>query len=218
MTFTPSANLAYQIAQYIGEKIIHAELKPGERIIEDNLARELNVSRIPLREALRLLEKDGLVELAPRRGVKVTKLTRLNVEYTYDILTELYGLILRKLVAAISPGLFVQFDEVIKELEHCANTHDVEGFYTATFKCGAIALSFLEAPLLERIINDLWPSKRRVEYYITNMKKETLLESASLFRQAFQYASAGDAVRATLLIKAYMQGHKAYALENVPLD
>ena len=218
MAFTPSSNLAHQIANYISEKIVHAEFKPGERIIEDRLARELNVSRIPLREALRLLEKNGLVELTPRRGVRVTNLTRANVEYTYDILAELYGLIFRKLIAMGDPRLFVQIDTVIKELEHCANTHDVEGFYKAIFKCGVIMLNALQAPLLERIIGDLWPCKQRVEYYITNMKKEILVESASLYRQAFQYASAGDTERALLAIKAHMQGHKAYALEHVPLD
>ncbi|MGC9324782.1 MAG: GntR family transcriptional regulator [Desulfomonilia bacterium] len=218
MTFTPSVNLAYQIAQYVSEKIIHAELRPGERIIEDKLARELKVSRIPLREALRFLEKDGLVELTPRRGVRVTILTRSHVEYTYDILTELYDLLIRKLVEVADQECFAQIETAIDQLGQCATAHDVEGYYTATFNFGAIALKFLKAPLLERIISELWPSKRRVEYYITTHRQEDLMENVTLFRQAFQYACAGDAERASLSIRTYMQRQKEFALEHVPLD
>lgn len=218
MTFTPSMNLAYQVAQYISEKIIRAELKPGERIVEDKLARELNVSRIPLREALRLLEKDGLVELTPRRGVKVTALTRMNIEYTYDILSELYSLLLRKLVAVADEECFKEIDTAIEELERHAETHDVEGYYNAIFNFGIVALKFLKAPLLEKVITDLWPSKRRVEYYITNMRKEVLIKNARLFRQAYELARSGDAERASLSIRTYMQGQKEYALAHAPLD
>jgi len=67
MEFKPSKNLAEQIALYLGERIIRFELKPGERLIEEELARDLKVSRSPLREALRILEKKWLIDLIPRR-------------------------------------------------------------------------------------------------------------------------------------------------------
>jgi DNA-binding GntR family transcriptional regulator len=74
MEFKPSKNLAEQIAQYLSDKIILFQLKPGERLIEEDLARDLGVSRSPLREALRILEKKWLVDLIPRREARVSVL------------------------------------------------------------------------------------------------------------------------------------------------
>jgi len=103
-------------------------------------------------------------------------------------------------------------------MERCAKKHDIEGYYDATFLFGTVALQFIQAPLLERIILELWPTKRRLEYYITSLRKEELVENVLLFRQAFQHASAGDAENAALFIKAYMQKQKYFALAHVPLD
>ena len=73
MTFAPKETLAIQVAQYVSEKIIRSEFKPGEKIQEEKLAEELGVSRSPVRESLRILEKARLVEVVPRHGAHVTE-------------------------------------------------------------------------------------------------------------------------------------------------
>jgi DNA-binding GntR family transcriptional regulator len=218
LKFTLSTNLANQIYQYISEKIIHSEIKPGERIIEEKISRELHVSRIPLREALRLLEKDGLIELMPRKGARVTVLTRTNIEYTYDILAQLYALMVRKLVSMDDEKCFTRINAAIDRLDKCAAGHDIEGFYEAIFNIGAVALLFLKAPILERMILELWPTKRRVEYYITTQKQEDLKEIVRLFRQTFHHARAGNTEQALVYLMTYMQSQKDYALAHVPLN
>lgn len=218
MTFKPSANLADQIARHISERIIHAELKPGERIIEDKLARELGVSRSPLREALRMLEKDGLVELMPRHGVRVTFFTRAHVEGLYDILTELYTLLTRKLLQSFNDEIIRMIDEAIMELERCAHNHDGEGYYNAIFAFGTVALQYVRMPLLEKMVTDLWPIKRRVEYYITKLRSDDLVQNAQLFRLAYQHALAGDGEQAVRAVRTYTQGEKEFALTHMPLD
>ena len=167
MPFKPPATLANQIAEHISDLIIHARLKPGERIIEDKLARELGVSRAPLREAMRLIEKDGLVELMPRHGVRVAALTRAHVEDLYDILTELYAMLMRKLVDGITEDSTRRIEAAVKNLERSGKQHDVEGYYHAIFELGTVALGCVDVPLLSRIVTELWPAKRRVEYTIS---------------------------------------------------
>jgi DNA-binding GntR family transcriptional regulator len=218
MSFTPSDNLADQIAKHLSEKIIIAEFKPGERIIEDKLARELGVSRSPLREALRMLEKEGLVELMPRHGVRVTTINREHVACIYDILTELYALLVRRLFECVTDDIVRQIDEAIKKLERCAKEHSVEGYYNALFDFGAVALRCVNMPLLERMITDLWPSKRRVEYYITGLRRNDLVQNAKLFRQGYKYALAGDGESVVQAIRTYTQGEKEYALKYIPLE
>ncbi|WZB62335.1 winged helix-turn-helix domain-containing protein [Achromobacter xylosoxidans] len=60
--------IAAQISQQLAEDIISGVLSPGEKLEEPALAQRFQVSRTPVREALRLLDARGLIELAPRRG------------------------------------------------------------------------------------------------------------------------------------------------------
>jgi DNA-binding GntR family transcriptional regulator len=64
--------------------IVSGELRPGARLTEEPLTRELGVSRVPLREAMRMLEREGLITTVPRRGSVVTALTHEDV---HEILT-----------------------------------------------------------------------------------------------------------------------------------
>jgi DNA-binding GntR family transcriptional regulator len=171
-----------------------------------------------LREALRLLEKDGLVEIVPRKGARVTVLTRTDIEYTYDILAQLYALLLKKLMTVADEKCFTQINAAIDQLDNCANNHDIEGFYEAIFCIGATALQFLKAPLLERMILELWPTKRRVEYYISTQRQEDLKEIVRLFRQTFHHSHAGNTEQAVVYLMTYMQSQKDYAIAHAPLD
>jgi len=71
-------------AESIRKMILAGEYAPGDRLLEERLTAELAISRPPLREALRLLENDGLITTQPRRGSTVTTLTDRDV---YEILT-----------------------------------------------------------------------------------------------------------------------------------
>ena len=57
------------------EAILRGDLKPGERLMEIKLANRLGVSRTPIREAIRMLELDGLVIMVPRKGAQVAQIT-----------------------------------------------------------------------------------------------------------------------------------------------
>jgi hypothetical protein len=78
--FKVSKNLSEQIAGYLRVQIIRGELAPGERILEAKLAETMEVSRGPIREALRSLEKTRLIELTPRRGARVTEMSPVDIE------------------------------------------------------------------------------------------------------------------------------------------
>ncbi len=95
-------SLAEQIATRLSERIVTGLYAPGQRIMEQALADEFQVSRGPVREALRLLEKDGLVTILARRGALVTKLSIDEVREIFDIRAMLNGL--RDRCIAEDPG------------------------------------------------------------------------------------------------------------------
>lgn len=67
------------VFEYLRESILNGELKPGERLMEINLAEQLGVSRTPVREAIRKLEKEKFVEMLPRKGAYVADLTAKDI-------------------------------------------------------------------------------------------------------------------------------------------
>lgn len=86
------------VAEALREAIITGRLQPGERIKEIPLAQQLEVSRGPIRDALRLLEHDGLLEIIPNRGAVVPEVHPIDVLEVYAMRASLGSLALHKLL------------------------------------------------------------------------------------------------------------------------
>ncbi|MEV0702619.1 GntR family transcriptional regulator [Saccharopolyspora sp. NPDC050389] len=84
-----------QVCEEIRNRIIDGRFAPGDRIVERELAAELAVSRVPVREALRTLRVEGFVEDVARRGVIVRRLERRDVEELFDVREALESLACR---------------------------------------------------------------------------------------------------------------------------
>lgn len=118
-------SLAEQIAARLSERIVSGSYAPGQRIMEQALADEFQVSRGPVREALRLLEKDGLVTILARRGALVTKLSIDEVREIFDIRAMLNGL--RDRAIAEDPGRTRNLPLLEKEIANLARlARDIE--------------------------------------------------------------------------------------------
>lgn len=77
--------LRSKVRDELRERIASGDLPPGSRLIERDLAQQLGVSRVPVREALRMLEADGMVLTVSRKGVVVNTLSRRDVEELFDV-------------------------------------------------------------------------------------------------------------------------------------
>jgi DNA-binding GntR family transcriptional regulator len=121
-TFAPleSATVAVQIQQRLEEAIHTGQLKPGQRLIEAELAEAMQVSRASFREAIRLLQSKGLVVNLHRRGTYVAKLTPESVRenYTVRILLETYAF--RHAVEHADTVLLDRLEELVAELKIAA--------------------------------------------------------------------------------------------------
>ena len=98
------------------EAILSGELKPGQALTEMDLARQLGVSRAPIREALRILNSEGLVETIPYRGTTVTRLSRVDIEEIYSMRMLLESYALERVMAAGDPALYQQLRGMVGEM------------------------------------------------------------------------------------------------------
>ncbi|MGW5560145.1 GntR family transcriptional regulator [Micromonospora sp. NPDC003944] len=80
-----SVSLVDLAVSRLTREILSGKSNPGERLVEEQLTRRLGISRAPLREALRLLAQQGLVEHVPRRGVRVATLSDRDVRELYEL-------------------------------------------------------------------------------------------------------------------------------------
>ena len=95
------------------QAILTGELKPGERLMEIHLANKLGVSRTPIREAIRKLELEGLVNIIPNKGAYVTGISDKDVHDIYMIRSMLEGLCVRWATEHITQEQLEELDEII---------------------------------------------------------------------------------------------------------
>jgi DNA-binding GntR family transcriptional regulator len=139
----------------VREAILRGQLASGARVNEQELARGWNVSRTPIRDALRRLEAEGLVQTVPGRGVVVARPSRVDVDELYEILEALEGLAARRTAERATAAIQVQLNELIKAYGAALKQGDHERWAAAA---GALHLTVARAALnrrLERTIETL---------------------------------------------------------------
>jgi DNA-binding GntR family transcriptional regulator len=111
-------------ARLIRDAILRGELAPGQPLREVELARHMGVSRTPVREALRLLQNDGLVEFAPNRGATVKCYTAADLEDVYNLRAALEGYAAQTAAEHITDGHLTALDESCERYEGLRNSGD----------------------------------------------------------------------------------------------
>lgn len=123
-------SLGGKVFQQLKNSILAGEFENGAELREIALAKKLGVSRTPVREALRQLEQEGLVEIYPNRGAYVKGITYKDVEDIFRIRARLEGLCAEMAVSSITQEQLDKLDEIIllskfyeekKDMEHLLN-------------------------------------------------------------------------------------------------
>src|ERR1051325_505471 len=108
--------LRHAIADALRDEIIRGRLEAGERVLEIDLARRFGVSRQPVREAIRTLEREGLLTSLPNRGTFVTRVSLEDAIAIQDIRAQLEGLAARLAVAHLTSADFKRLRDLIKAM------------------------------------------------------------------------------------------------------
>jgi len=126
LQFVKSRSLPDQIADAIVEGLATGALSPGQRLIELDLARQFVVSRVPLREALKTLEAQGIVEREPHRGVRIVELDALRIDQICEVRAALETIAARGAVATYrsEPELLRHLHAAIAAMEEAVQRGD----------------------------------------------------------------------------------------------
>lgn len=108
-------------AQYIEEQIVTGNLKPGEQIKEEDIVKQLDISRPPLREALKGLEVEGLVVRRPRKGAFVSEMTKKDIWEIYTLKAEMYALATTHAIDRITPEEISRLNKLVEKMKQTAS-------------------------------------------------------------------------------------------------
>ena len=147
------------VGNEIRHRIFNGTFPPGTRLVERDLATEFEVSRFPVREAIRILHREGLVETLPTRGIVVKRLQRKEVEEIFDIREALEGLASRLAAEKVAAGEPNDLQKYVQKSREALADGDLEAARTANSdfhdaiieSSGSATLHDILTPLMGRL-------------------------------------------------------------------
>jgi DNA-binding GntR family transcriptional regulator len=187
----------------IREAILSGRYAPGERLLADDLARELGTSRMPVREALQRLEVAGLVSITPHRGAVVNELSKEDIVEIYHIRAVLEGLAARMAVPHLGSGDYERLNALIEEMAAAAAAGpDPELVLRVNRDFHEIIWQAARAPRLHELLQNLYIASQRFRN-ISILLPGRLPQIVDEHRRIAQALAAGDPAAAERFANAH---------------
>lgn len=194
------------VADTLREMIMRGELQPGEGLPMRALAERFGVSVIPVRDALRLLASEGLVELQPHRGARVVRISELDMEQIFLARLPLEQLAATKALDAITPIDLRALARLEAQMER---TRDTRGWLELNRQFHIDMYRRSGYPRIVRIIEGLWDL---VEPYLLLFmrNRDAVANAEHEHREMLVAIEAGDAIRLRALVAKHLMGTAAH--------
>ena len=159
------------------QAILKGEMEPGERLMEIQLAKKLGVSRTPIREAIRMLELEGLVIMIPRRGAEVAGITEKALRDVLEVRRSLEELAIELAVARMKEDDIKALEAARIEFREALNTYDMIRIAQADEKFHDVIYAGTYNDKLVQLLNNLRDQiyRYRLEYIKDVGKRQLIL-------------------------------------------
>ena len=163
------------VFQTLRQAILRGELKPGERLMEIQLANKLGVSRTPIREAIRKLELEGLVLMIPRKGAEVAEITEKNLRDVLEVRCALEELAVQLACDRIDKQGIRDLQQAAKNFESVLDSADITKIAEADVAFHDIIYMATDNKRLIQLLNNL--REQMYRYRIEYLKKKEELKT-----------------------------------------
>ena len=188
--------LSQQIANSMKEEILSGKYPPGVRIRQEDIAEQFGASRSPVREALRILEAEGLINLVAHTGAWISHLSLVECEEMYQLRERIEPLLLRLSIAHISESAIKELQSLSEKMEA---TKDVETFLKLDREFHLLSYSGAETVLVGDMVNRLWNTTQHYRRAYSQMMAASSFKPAHyehhLLLTAIKKGDAEDAER-----------------------
>ncbi len=163
--FLPNAPLTERVGGFLEKLIIEGIFKPRERLIETELSTALGVSRAPIREALRALEREELVTFSPGRGAMVAEITEKEIQDVYLIRTTLESLAVKIAAVKMSREILAELDAIYKLMEKAANNRELSSYFKFNQEFHDKIMDAADNEKLSKILKNLGKQTLRFRFF-----------------------------------------------------
>lgn len=153
-----------RVAQQIRQLIISRELAPGEKIRVAELAEDFDVSLTPLREALKVLEKENLVELTTNRGARVADISVDGTRSLFEVISRLEALAAELAAARISADRLAQLEELHAKMRAHHESGELSEYFQLNRQIHDLVVAAANNPDLERVRTSLSAHVERARF------------------------------------------------------
>jgi len=144
-----------QVSQILTEAIIDGVFQGGDRLAEEEIQQHFGISRAPIREAFRDLEKKGLVEMVPRKGTYVRVIRRKDIDEFFPILALLEGLAAKEAANNFTEEDLRDLNEALKQMEVACKRNDARRFREHHNEFHHIYINASDNALLQNMLSNL---------------------------------------------------------------
>ena len=203
--------LYQEVAERLRQRIFAHELTPGTWIDEQKLAEQYGISRTPLREALKVLASEGLVELKPRRGCYVTEVSHQDIDDIFPLMALLEGRCAADAINRATKTDIVALKAIHERLETAAKEGGIEAFFEANQAFHRQIQELANNRWMLSVIQDLRKVLKRSRMHSLSLEGR-LQQSLEEHRSIMAAFEAGDAVRAEKVMHDHLlSGREALA-------
>ncbi|MGC8907792.1 MAG: GntR family transcriptional regulator [Desulfomonilaceae bacterium] len=196
-------SLHEEVARHIREMIRTGVLNQGDRIIEKDLCANLGISRTPLREALRGLASEGLVNVIPHRGAYVTKPSIRDIKEMFEVMSLLEGYCARKAAEAMTTDELETLQNLHNDLERFYENRDAESYLEVNHRFHCTVQNAADNKILTGMIEGLREKMllyRHRQLYLPNRFDASIQEH----RELMDALRARDGQRAEAAMAAHL--------------
>lgn len=197
------------VLREIRQAIMSRQLEPGERVRQWDLAKRLNVSSVPVREALKTLEAEGQVTYESNRGYKVVQLSVEDVEEIYLMRRVLETEGTTHAMPRVDAELMRDLGRLVEQMDEFANAADILNYTEANKKFHLLLFERAELPRLYRLIETLWQNTEAYRGLIFDL--DWCVNAQQDHRTLLEACSDRDIARALKI----QDRHRTHALKRI---
>ena len=199
------------IYRLLKQRILDGTLRPGHRLIIDEIARASGLSIIPVREALQTLQSERLVEIRPHAGATVAPIAPENIEEIFTLLEGIESVTARRIARTRPPGLVEKLASLHAQMDRAARRPDAEKWSALNIEFHLAMSEATGMPWLQEITTrllDNWDRIRR--HFFRTGAEHGFAEAQKQHHSILQALKAGQAD----LVERLMREHNRKALQH----
>lgn len=198
----------------IRDAILSGRYRPGQRLVADELAKEIGVSRMPVREALHRLEATGLVTLTPHRGAVVNELSEAEIIEIYHIRAVLDGLATRLAAPHLCKPDHARLNAILDQMAAAAKAKDLDRVLRVNREFHQIIWQAAHAPRLQSLLENLYDASQRFRH-LSVLLPGRLEQLTQDHRRITQALARGDVNRAERFAIEHHEGTARRLLNSI---